>query len=104
MTLYLAPVAKPASAPVGGHGGDHRSQPYDVKGGNPEGKGKGKKIPAELRGKWYKTAKGEPLCFGFNCASCCPNKVAPGEKCPRGWHLCAEPKCQKAHSLQQHSA
>lgn len=108
VTLYLAPLSKPASAPSGGHSGDHRSQPYDVKGGNPKGKGKGKKknppVPAELRGKWYKTAKGEPLCFGFNCASGCPNKVAPGEKCPRGWHLCAEPKCQKAHSLQQHSA
>ena len=112
VTLYLSPVSKPVVLQnpgghgAGGHAGDHRFQPYDK--GSAKGKGKGKKknppVPSELRGKWYKTAKGEPLCYGFNCASGCPNKVAPGEKCPRGWHLCAEPKCQKAHSLQQHSA
>lgn len=105
VTLFLSPVAKPA-APAGGGGGD-RYQPYGGDKGNPKGKGKGKKknppVPAEMRGKWYKTSKGEPLCFGFNCASGCPNKVAPGEKYPRGWHLCAEPKCQKPHSLQQHA-
>lgn len=112
IALYLAPLMKqanPGGQGGGGHGNPNqdRYNPYQHP-GNPKGKGKGKKknppVPAELRGKWYKTSKGEPLCFGFNCASGCPNKVAPGEKCPRGWHLCAEPKCQKAHSLQQHQA
>ena len=47
-----------------------------TKGGS-KGKGKGKKknpsMPSELRGKWFKTSKVEPLRFGFKCASGCPN-------------------------------
>ena len=26
----------------------------------------------------------------------------PGDKCAKGWHVCAEPGCQKNHSLTQH--
>ena len=69
VTLYLSPVSKPVvlqnpgGHSAGGHGGDHRFQPY-VK-GIVKGKGKGKKknppVPAELRGKWYKTAKARLL-------------------------------------------
>ena len=113
IALFLMPVAKAANIPTGFGGHDQRPGPY----GNPKGsgggdkgpgkgKGKGKKrsppVPAELRGKWFKTSSGEPLCYGFNCASGCSSKVPAGERCSKGWHLCAEPKCQKAHSLQQH--
>ena len=76
VTLYFVPVAKPASAPVSGHGGDHRSQPHDVKGGNPKGNQKGKKknppVPAELRGKWYKTAKGWAFVLWFKLCKWLP--------------------------------
>ncbi len=30
--------------------------------------------------------------------------MKPGERCPKGFHLCMEPKCQKPHSLVQHKA
>lgn len=114
ISLFLMPVAKsqaPSSSASGNASSQHRASPYGQPknyggGDKSSGKGKGKKrsppVPSELRGKWFKTSSGEPLCFGFNCASGCPSKVAAGERCQKGWHLCAEPKCQKAHSLQQH--
>ena len=65
-----------------------RSNPYDG-GPGPKGKGKGKgkrtspPVPQELRGKWYKMANGDPICFGFNCKSGCNAKVKVGEKVPK---------------------
>ena len=116
ITLFLMPVAKAASSSTSSpwrNQTQNRSEPY-VQNTNP-GKGRGKSkskkggrgtppIPTELRGKWHRTGSGEPLCFGFNCATGCNDKsVQPGQRCARGWHLCAEPKCQRPHSLQQHS-
>lgn len=110
VTLYLAPLAKPVQAQSSSS--TWKLQPYQASPPRQKGRGKGKKggkamppVPAELRGKYHKNAAGEPICYGFNCASGCPEKnVKPGERCSRGWHICAEPKCQKPHSLQQHSA
>lgn len=70
-----------------------RPQPYaSQKPQQSKGGGRGKKksppVPAELRGKWFKTSAGEPLCYDFNCSSGCPSKVAAGERCGKGWHLC----------------
>ena len=106
ITLFLAPMAKGPSPPNPG-GAGVRSNPYDGGGhGKGKGKGKGKRssppVPQELRGKWYKMPNGDPICFGFNCRTGCSSKVKAGEKCARGWHVCAEPKCQKNHSLAQH--
>ena len=109
ITLYLAPLAKSSVPVISNPGGVHRPNPYDA-GPNHKGKGKSKgkrtspPIPQELRGKWFKLASGEPICFGFNCKSGCSSKTKPGDKCSRGWHVCAEPRCQKNHSLQQHAA
>ena len=106
ITLYLAPLAK-AAAPHNPGGVTLRASPYDG-GPGPKGKGKGKgkktspPVPQELRGKWYKMPSGDPICFGFNCKSGCSAKVKAGEKCAKGWHVCAEPRCQKNHSLVQH--
>lgn len=111
VTLHLAPLAKPVAQSTS-TSSSWRPQPYQGSQSRPKGKGKGKKgggksmppVPAELRGKYHKTASGEPICYGYNCASGCSEKnVKPGERCSRGWHVCAEPKCQKAHSLQQHA-
>ena len=69
----------------------------------PKGAGKGKgKAPAALDGKTLQTESGEPICWNFNLRGC-PN-AQPGSKCGRGWHLCAEPGCQKAHALTAHQS
>ena len=77
----------------------------------PKGKGKGKKgtnkkgrgpnIPKGLIGKNLQTSKGDRLCWAYNLPQGC-NSARPGEKCDRGLHLCAEPGCEKPHSLQNH--
>ena len=101
IVLHLAPLARgPKENPP-----TVRPTPYVQPGGkgNPKGKGKGKTppMPTELRGKWRKHSNGEPLCFGYNTSRGC-NHAKDGEKCNKGWHLCAEPKCLQPHSLQAH--
>ena len=66
------------------------------------GKGKQAKPPAGLEGKALQTSAGEPICWNYNLRGC-PN-AKPGQKCGRGWHLCAEPGCQKAHALSSHQS
>jgi hypothetical protein len=66
-----------------------------------QAKGKGKGTHKNnLDGKCKQTSSGEPLCFNYNLRGC-PNAAA-GARCPRGWHLCAEPGCQKPHPLTEH--
>ncbi|CAE7248606.1 unnamed protein product [Symbiodinium sp. CCMP2592] len=50
----------------------------------------------ELRGCNSHTAKGHPICYAFNLGSC-PNKVT-GNKCEKGLHICAVPKCGMNHA------
>ena len=110
IALYLSPLATRATSAPSYQQSTSRPQPYQQeRPGKSKGKGKSKKgksgppIPNELRGKYYKTASGEPICFGFNCATGCSEKsVPPGGRCSRGLHVCAEPKCQQPHSLQNH--
>ena len=118
IALHLMPTARSSSSSQHGPAPKDsaaRPQPYQhgAYGGRPKGSGKGKKgggkpsppIPQELRGKWHRTGTGEPICFGFNCKSGCPEKhVKPGQKCSKGLHICAEPRCGGEHSLQQHGA
>lgn len=74
----------------------------------PKGKGKGKgkskgkvrqstfnKMPHGLVGCYSKTAKGEPICYGFNLGKC-SEKVERG-RCRRGLHVCCAPKCGAHH-------
>ena len=103
IVLHLAPLARAKDPPI--HG-PPRPTPYVPNpGGKPnlKGKGKGKTppMPSELRGKWHKHSNGEPLCFGYNTSRGCTH-AKDGEKCNKGWHLCAEPKCLQPHSLQAH--
>ena len=108
--LYLAPLAKPVQSAAPG---PSRPAPYQTSGGKAHaGKGKGKSsakgktppMPQELRGKYHKTASNEPICFAFNTSTGCShsNTVKAGDRCPKGLHVCAEPRCQQRHSLQQH--
>lgn len=110
IALYLSPLATRAAGGAASQPSTWRPQPYQQEEpAKSKGKGKPKKgrsgppIPNEMRGKYYKTASAEPICFGFNCASGCSEKsVPPGGRCSRGLHVCAEPKCQQPHSLQNH--
>ena len=65
-----------------------------------KGKGLGPNMPPELRGHAYQTGDGVSICFGFNTGNC--NRVKPGEKCPRGLHVCCFKGCEKNHSLKSH--
>ena len=97
IAFYLAPRASPYNAA-------HR--PGNAANQERKGKGKGKKgknppMHAELRNKWHRTSSGDPLCFGYNTSKGC-DQAKDGEKCAKGWHLCAEPRCLQAHPLPQH--
>lgn len=112
VTLYLSPLAKPAPAtlPIPGLKRNYDAMSDGAIPG-PKGGGKGKKggkgkspaMPKELIGKYHRTAQGEPLCFAFNTQAGCPEKdIQPGQRCSKGYHLCAEPRCQQNHSLVNH--
>ena len=108
IALHLAPLAKSSSSSTG----PPRPTPYSAQPkqqGTPsdkKGKGKGKKgksppMPLELRNKWHRNAQGEPLCFAYNTSKGC-TAAKDGERCPKGWHQCAEPKCLQGHPLTAH--
>ena len=61
-----------------------------------------KSMPVSLKDKWSRTKRGVPICWSFNTEEGCPAAPAGG-RCPRGVHLCAEPNCQKPHSLVNHT-
>ena len=112
IALYLAPLAKAVQVSAQ----QMRSSPYTPdKGGQykSSGKGKSKKgkgkagsappMPQELRGKYHRNAAGDPICFAFNTKDGCNHPgVKGGGRCPKGLHICMEPKCQKPHSLVDH--
>ena len=54
------------------------------------------KMPPELVGQSLMTDQGEPICYSYNLDGC--NEAAPGQRCPRGWHMCTPPGCQDVHS------
>ena len=57
-------------------------------------------VPTKLIGKALQTPGGDRLCRAYSLGKVCPD-AKPGEKCPRGLHLCSEPNCQKPHSMQE---
>lgn len=85
------PARAVASAGLKGKGGGKTSSK----------RGRGPNVPQSLIGKAMETPGGERLCWAFNLPSGCQG-AKPGEKCSRGWHLCAEPGCAKAHSVLHH--
>ena len=87
-----------------------RSAGSSDRGGKGDGKGdksrrdrkSNQPMPKGLSGKSSRTAAGDSICFGFNLGSC--TGAAPGGKCNRGMHVCAEPGCEKPHKLSDHRA
>ena len=111
ITLYLAPLARPSNAASASqrpapYTTSAPSRPSGANAGGGKSKGKGKKgkstppMPQALRNKWHRTGAGEPLCFAYNLGGC--DNARDGERCPKGWHLCAEPKCLQPHGLSNH--
>ena len=46
-----------------------------------------------MENKGYLTrSKGDSICFSFNLGGC--DLAAPGQKCSKGWHVCAHAKCK----------
>lgn len=66
-----------------------------------KGKGKGKQrphgdtMPKALTGGVSRTADGQPICFAFNLGGC--SAARPGERCPRGVHICTRKGCGGKH-------
>eukprot|EP00972_Heterocapsa_arctica_P084913 12508822-Heterocapsa_arctica.AAC.1 len=58
-------------------------------------------MPPTLIGKAFQTAGGEPIYFQFNLQTGC-TQAPPGGRCPRGFHVCAEPGCAENHSILHH--
>lgn len=75
-----------------------------------KGKGKGGKsiptphgtirMPPELIGQNATNGDGEPICFSFNLNGCRGAKA--GQRCSKGWHVCAKPGCDGHHSQRDH--
>ncbi|CAE7679226.1 rad50 [Symbiodinium sp. CCMP2592] len=68
-----------------------RPSPY-TKGGGKGKKGKQRfmtRLPAGLEGCRSHTNRGDPICFAFNLVGC----STKGQKCEKGLHICAVPKC-----------
>ena len=114
VSFHLLPLALDRTASASGAEASHPKRKFDqsrrgAKGSGKKGAsdrvwkgGKGPRAPKELIGKSWSTARGKRLCWDFNLAKGC-ELAKPGQACPKGLHLCAEPGCQKPHSLTQHS-
>jgi hypothetical protein len=89
------------------NGGGGKRKGVKGKGKNGDGGGKGDTIssrsslPPALFGKASRTPAGEPICYNYNLEHGCA-AAKPGERCPKGWHVCMEPGCGKAHTLKMH--
>ena len=59
-------------------------------------KGREVRIPVEMQGLRVEDDNKEPLCWSYNMKVGC-QKVQPGQKCDRGWHICA--KCPGRQNL-----
>ena len=56
------------------------------------------------KGLAVKTKDGEPICFNFNMSGGC-SAASLGQRCPKGWHVCAKASCQQKrepHSATSH--
>lgn len=106
VTFHLLPLASPSSsAPSPTKRPTDEPAPTWRPFKREKGKGKGKgKIPAELQGKVTVTKTGKPICYAFNLSGGCSSGLKPGATCAKGLHVCAEPRCGRHHSMQDHAA
>lgn len=111
VTFYLLPLpageAKRQAAQTDAEQ-DVQNPSKFIKGGKgKKGKGKDrlappKNLPEELKGKMTSTKTGKRICWNYNLPQGCQSGVKDGQACDRGLHICAEPRCGRAHSMQNH--
>jgi len=53
------------------------------------------RLPEALKGCSSSTGDGKRLCFAYNINGC--DKAQPGERCDKGYHLCATKNCGGKH-------
>ena len=92
-----AQAAKEAANQARGRGrgdgrGNGRGKGEGRGGGRGRGGGKEARRPPQLVGHEIANAAGENLCWSFNLDVCKSGKAA-GERCSKGWHLCARKGC-----------
>ncbi|CAE7257855.1 unnamed protein product [Symbiodinium sp. CCMP2592] len=112
VAFHLLPLGPSASSSgkrsMDGDQGQNNDSKIQRTGGKGKGKGKTKtkafpkSMPVSLKDKWSRTKRGVPICWAFNTEEGCSSAPAGG-RCPRGVHLCAEPNCQKPHSIVNHA-
>ena len=61
-------------------------------------KGKGQ-MPRALVGGVSRMADDHPICYGYNLGQC--KAVKPGERCPRGYHVCTKLGCGGKHPASE---
>lgn len=71
--------------------------------GKDRGGGKEAPLPRELIGMSPTSTDNRSLCYGYNMKAGCSDKVEPGGRCRRGYHLCMVPGCSKQHPAYKHS-
>lgn len=93
----------PAAPPAATHPPPPHTQQRPQSGGKGGAKDKkyGQSVPKGLLGKAAAMPDGRPICFGYNLEGC-KSGAAPGNACPRGLHVCAEPGCYGPHSQAEH--
>ena len=76
------------------------------KGGKNSKKQKGQ-VPGQFAGKTVRLplgtqigTPGDAICYAFNSGFCAG--AVPGQRCQKGWHVCAEPGCQQALAMINH--
>ena len=91
----------------GGGGGrsNRRQRRQDQPAAGAKGSGKSKFAEDWNEKNYAHTTKdNEPICYNFNLLKGCTS-AALGQRCPRGWHVCAKPQCQDKkhpHSATSH--
>ena len=109
VTFYLLPLPSHETKHQPKDDPDNAALPNKFMKGGKGKKGKGKdaaaapkNLPEELKGKVTLTKTGKRICWNYNLPQGCQSGVKDGQACDRGLHLCAEPRCGRPHSMQNH--
>lgn len=89
---------QPAARQPPAQPGAQAQAPKAAKGGGRNEK-RSPRLPPGLVGGTDRTKDGNPICWGFNLGQC--KVVKPGERCPRGVHVCTKIGCGGKHPANE---